>query len=331
MASRGVSRVQRSALARMLACSKAYHGLYNTATVIALVVHAIATLPSLRSTDRFHLLVWVESAMSALFCVDFCCRLHTCHERRRFAAHGWLAAKARWMMSSDAQLSLLACAAVVVHTGSAHPLWLTLSRVALCFRALWNGPVRAARRVVTANRQILSTSLALVLLTLALSAMLLYAACSFDPACAKEHQIHSLPSAAFVAAMMLTGQGSPEGENLSPAMRCITSHHITSHHITSHHITSHHTSLASHAVRLARLRPCARLDFLMQSLTYSHRYIEFALPALAVSSCSSSLSYRCLSLQSRPLCSPGASRAYVYAVHAHMHAVTCSCGVLTCG
>ncbi len=86
--------------------------------------------------------------------------------------------------------------------------------------ARWSRAIRTVGRVLFVNREILTTSLALVSLTILLTSTLLHAACDDDAECVRTHGLTDLPSSMYVAVMMLTGQASPEGA-LSPAMRAV--------------------------------------------------------------------------------------------------------------
>lgn len=216
---RRIAHGKRSALARMLSddanstISRAWSSLQTLSIVISFGVHVAATNVYAAKT-YVRTLNLLEDATSGAFFLDYVARLWTCHERRSYSHLGRFEGTLRWAVTPAALVMAASCFPILTDVSSHDNtnVWLTLPRILLLFRASrWRAAVRTAKRVVFVNRDILYTSLALVSLTILLSAALLYATCAPDTDCAKENGITDVPSATFVAAMMLTGQASPEG------------------------------------------------------------------------------------------------------------------------
>ena len=189
--------------------------------IISFAVHVAATNELLMETHRRELNI-LEDVTSGFFLLDYLARLWTCQERRRFARFTPLQARLRFAASWEALVMAASCVPVLSEV-SEYSSWLTLPRILLLFRASrWRAAVSTAKRVVFVNRDILYTSLALVSLTILASATLLNASCAPDETCAKENGIHDLPSATYVATMMLTGQASPEGGQHVLSFRAVT-------------------------------------------------------------------------------------------------------------
>lgn len=189
--------------------------------IISFAVHVAATNELLMEAHRRELNI-LEDVTSGFFLLDYLARLWTCQERRRFARFTPLQARLRFAASWEALVMAASCVPVLSEV-SEYSSWLTLPRILLLFRASrWRAAVSTAKRVVFVNRDILYTSLALVSLTILASATLLNASCAPDETCAKENGIHDLPSATYVATMMLTGQASPEGGQHVLSFRAVT-------------------------------------------------------------------------------------------------------------
>lgn len=223
--SRGVARGQRSPIAKMLDpdsgtwLSFFWMRIQTLSIVVSFAVHVAAT--NAKASQAFgSALNVLEDVTSGIFTADYLARLYACRERRRYSALGVFEARMQWALSWEALVMVASCFPIVVDGNSS--VWLTLPRILLLFRASrWGAAVRTAKRVVFVNRDILYTSLALVSLTILISATLLYATCAPHTECAKENGIVDLPSATFVATMMLTGQASPEGGLSAPAFRAV--------------------------------------------------------------------------------------------------------------
>ena len=92
-------------------------------------------------------------------------------------------------------------------------------RVFLLFRTSATArAVNTCVRVLVVNRQILAVSLALVVFMLLVTSSLLFVAA--DEQFMEENDFYSIPGAMFLAVLMLTGQGTPEGD-LTAGMRAV--------------------------------------------------------------------------------------------------------------
>ena len=226
---RGVDAGARSALYTMLSPSSdtraaaVWARLQTVCCVVSILTYAASTVPGTTSVSWRNLLVLAEGASSACLGLDYVFRLATCREHRHYAELGPLEARLRWITSPVTLLSLVSCYPVLSDSvASVTDLLVMLPRIALLLgTSKWRSAVRTARRVLFVNREILSTSVALVSLTIVLSAVLLYATCTTEERCREENGIVDLPSATYAAAMMLTGQASPEGGKGLIAFRAV--------------------------------------------------------------------------------------------------------------
>ena len=223
---RGVRSHRKSAVAKMLstrsASGKWWFRLQTVAVVVALGTHFATTVEG-SVASHGHILDALEVGTSVVFTLDFMARLLTCHERNRFSHLSPMAARMQWAFTWEALLSAASCVPIFAEEasrGSVVASALQLLPVLLLFRtSRWREAVRTARRVLFLNREVLGTSLALVSLTILLSGTMLYVTCAHSARCSRDHGISDLPSATFVATLMLTGQASPEGTLEPPAFR----------------------------------------------------------------------------------------------------------------
>ena len=227
---RDISPVARSALARMLMptseskLATTWARVQNACCVLSIITYAASTVPAVSKSKHASSLAAVELAGSLGLTVDFAVRMWTCRERhRRYAHQAPVRAQLTWLAHPGTLLRLMACYPALSDGHASVTDYVSmLPRAFLLVRARWwRNALRTARRVLVVNRQILSTSLALVTLTILLSALLLHATCSTEPTCRDENGISDLPAAAYVAAMMLTGQASPEGGKELVAFRAV--------------------------------------------------------------------------------------------------------------
>ena len=198
-----------------------YQWLQTCSIIVGVVVHAVSTVPGV-TAKHGSMLTLIEGASSMLFALDYLIRLCICREHRKFANYRPFEAQLAWAFTPAGALALIAYPVLSDGTASIHDVLVSLPRLLLLFRtSRWRGAVRTARRVVFVNREILYTSLALVSLTILASATLLYATCSPEERCREENGIIDLPSATYAAAMMLTGQASPEGGKGLPLFQAV--------------------------------------------------------------------------------------------------------------
>ena len=230
-----IKRAPLSPLAKMLSSSSHSRAavLWSRAqlcsVVVSLATQAASTVNN-SGRDFGHVLNVLEAGTSLVFFIDYALRLWTCPQKKSLRQLAPMAARMRWATSRNAILSAMSCVPVFVDGSAAARAgrngWqtavyttLSLTPVLLLMRtAHWRAAVRTARRVVYVNRHILNISFALVSLTVLLSATMLYVACAHSAACVEQHGIGDLPTAVYVASMMLTGQDSPDGD-LAPPLR----------------------------------------------------------------------------------------------------------------
>ena len=218
----------KSSVAMMLAPSStsalavAYRRVHLFSIISSVALYALSTMKGVTDTSAFRL---AEGALSWAFAADYACRLYACREHKRYAQLGAITARLRWAISYPALLDAVSFVPFLVDNFLITPgdrslpsfAWVRVCRVFLLFQtSRWAGAVRTVGRVLFVNREILYTSLALVSLTIVLTATLLHAACNAEDGspqrCARDAGITDLPSAMYVTTLMLTGQASPEGQ-----------------------------------------------------------------------------------------------------------------------
>ena len=204
----------------LLSYSRGWTGIQTAAIILSILTFAVSTVSGYAVSYAGHLRS-AEWTSSACLVLDYMLRVWTVREHRKYAGLGALEARMTWMMIPGSVLRLLACyPSLNDGTASAQSVLGMLPRLFLLFRtSWWRRALGTASRVLFVNRQILSTSLALVTLTILVSAVLLHATCSTEPRCRDETGITDFPSAAYAASMMLVGQDSPEGGKGLPAFR----------------------------------------------------------------------------------------------------------------
>ncbi|KAL3921254.1 MAG: hypothetical protein SGPRY_004966 [Prymnesium sp.] len=228
-------RRSRSAAGRMLYAStevgksgSLYRAIQVCAILTSIGVYTLSTVDPVIAESTPSCLA--EGATSLIFAVDYALHLYACREHRHYAHLGAVSARLYWAVSWEALLDAISFLPFffdyVVITPGDRSLpslgWVRVLGIFHLFRtSQWAGAVRTVSRVLFVNREILYTSLALVSLTILLTSILLHAACAENrKLCKQEHGITHLPSAMYVATMMLTGQASLDGE-LSTALRVV--------------------------------------------------------------------------------------------------------------
>ena len=106
------------------------------------------------------LLYGLEATISIAFALDYCLRLLTANERRRYSHLGPLTSRLRWALSFEAVLDACSCFPFLLDATLLSPgvrtipslAWLRIFRVALLFRtARWAAAVRTVGRVCFAR------------------------------------------------------------------------------------------------------------------------------------------------------------------------------------
>jgi len=169
-----------------------------------------------------------ESVSSMLFIVEYVARLYVAGERPRFAG---LRGRLAFALSAEALIDLLAFLPWLVELSAglaaateAKPFELPATAFVRVLRVLrilkterYVGSVDAISRVVSMNSSILGVGLMMALILLLFTSTALYYANrnSDDPA------FSSIPATMYLAILMLTGQGDPDGDlNLPTQLLC---------------------------------------------------------------------------------------------------------------
>ena len=227
-ARKGIRTHSNSTLAQMLSSSsKARHATIYRTFLAALIVFSVLlfiveTLPQLRVySSTFFVL---DGIISTFFLVDYSLRLYAAYGHYRLRPLGPIMSRLRWLVTWES----------VFDAASTFPFfydlldgertlisfaWVRVFRVFLLFRTSATArAVNTCVRVLVVNRQILAVSLALVVFMLLVTSSLLFVAA--DEQFMEENDFYSIPGAMFLAVMMLTGQGTPEGD-LTAGMRIV--------------------------------------------------------------------------------------------------------------
>jgi voltage-gated potassium channel len=162
----------------------------------------------------------LEGFSSIVFFIEYCIRLYTRPECRKYAGMDPYSARLQWAMSFDSITDVVSFMPWFVEIGS-KVVWgnawtlpnLSWVRVLRLFRLLKSNSIMEAfdvfARVVYFNGDILLVALILcMILLLVLSTLLFYMA---PPETADSADFSSIPATMYLSVMMLTGQGQPEG------------------------------------------------------------------------------------------------------------------------
>ena len=171
-----------------------------------------------------------ESVSSVLFITEYCARLYVAGERPRYAG---LRGRIAFALSAEALIDLLAFAPWLVElaaalaaasSGRPKPVELPATAFVRVLRVLrilkterYVGSVDAIARVVSMNASIIGVGLMMALILLLFTSTALYYANrnSDDP------DFASIPATMYLAILMLTGQGDPDGDlNLATQLLC---------------------------------------------------------------------------------------------------------------
>jgi voltage-gated potassium channel len=195
--------------------AKFYRNFIGLLILVNVATYILSTYPDLdsRYDGVFDL---VEAATSYVFLVDYILRVFTAPESRQFSRVGSCQARLKWMFSFSGLLDAAATFPYFLDTFLTHNVlpsltWLRIFRICAIFRT--NKYANAAEtviRILTVNREILTVSLFLVMFMLLFTSAMLWSIASEEIAAA--NNITDVPSTMFLAVLMLTGQGAPEGD-----------------------------------------------------------------------------------------------------------------------
>ena len=219
---------RRSWLARTLNGASSAAPAYEKATTLLVTISvAIHVLSGVDGFEQYAGLIdRIDGAISALFLLDYAARMYTATEASRYRVLGPVRGRLRWARTWEAVVD--ACASfpffvdALLGSGVTLPslTWLRSFRLLKLVRtSQYAATFNAVTRVLYVNRQVLLVSLTLVGFMVLGTATLLYLVS--DETCRAKNNLDSLPEAAYMSVLMLTGLGAPEGE-LTLGLRLVT-------------------------------------------------------------------------------------------------------------
>ena len=219
---------RRSWLARTLNGASSAAPAYEKATTLLVTISvAIHVLSGVDGFEQHAQLIdRIDGAISALFLLDYAARMYTATEASRYRVLGPVRGRLRWARTWEAVVD--ACASfpffvdALLGSGVTLPslTWLRSFRLLKLVRtSQYAATFNAVTRVLYVNRQVLLVSLTLVGFMVLGTATLLYLVS--DETCRAKNNLDSLPEAAYMSVLMLTGLGAPEGE-LTLGLRLVT-------------------------------------------------------------------------------------------------------------
>lgn len=200
-------------------CAKVYRWFIAVLILVNVVAFVISTDQGF--SDRFGTqLGLLEGVSSVIFLVEYLLRLYLVPEFRRYRAVSPTRARIRWMLSFESIVDFLAFMPWFAEYLTVEDLQLpnlTPIRLLRVFRLLKSAPVVGAfdvvARVLYYNAEILCVAcLICAVLLLATSTVLFYLRPGTEVESGGEvADFSSIPATMYLAIMMLTGQGGPEG------------------------------------------------------------------------------------------------------------------------
>eukprot|EP00931_Biecheleriopsis_adriatica_P000848 TRINITY_DN100975_c0_g1_i1.p1 TRINITY_DN100975_c0_g1~~TRINITY_DN100975_c0_g1_i1.p1 ORF type:complete len:490 (+),score=79.17 TRINITY_DN100975_c0_g1_i1:58-1527(+) len=158
----------------------------------------------------------VEAVTSYLFVIDYVLRVATITEDKVYVAKGPLWGRLSWAFSCEGLLDALSILPYFIDTLALDNVlpsftWVRIFRVFLLFRtSRYARAMNTVTRVLWVNSEILGVSLFLVAFMLLFTSSLLWTTAS--PEEREANGITDIISAMYLAVLMLTGQGTPEGD-----------------------------------------------------------------------------------------------------------------------
>eukprot|EP00928_Gymnodinium_smaydae_P056685 TRINITY_DN40018_c0_g1_i1.p1 TRINITY_DN40018_c0_g1~~TRINITY_DN40018_c0_g1_i1.p1 ORF type:complete len:496 (-),score=47.41 TRINITY_DN40018_c0_g1_i1:73-1560(-) len=201
--------------------------LYRTSMLALILANVAAFLVSSNDFYRSkfaHVFDVVEAVTSVLFLIDYVLRVATITEQQRYSAKGPIWGRLSWMLSLTGLLDALSTFPYFLdHSLFDNVLpsftWVRFFRVFLLFRtSKYAHAMNTVFRVLWVNSEILGVSLFLVVFMLLFTSGLLWMTASHDER--KANGIDDVPSAMYLAVLMLTGQGTPDGD-LEITSKCV--------------------------------------------------------------------------------------------------------------
>ena len=199
-----------------------YRNFLASLIIFSVMLFIIETLPQLRvHSGTFFVL---DGIISTCFLVDYSLRLYAAYGHYKIRPLGPVLSRLRWLATWESAFDAASTFPFFYDLLDGERTlisfaWVRVFRVFLLFRTSATArAVNTCVRVLVVNRQILAVSLALVVFMLLVTSSLLFVAA--DEQFMEENDFYSIPGAMFLAVLMLTGQGTPEGD-LTAGMRAV--------------------------------------------------------------------------------------------------------------
>jgi len=209
--------------------SRFYRRTISLVILVNVVAFIVSTDKTLNAYDEYSgPFYWIELISSCVFLVEYYLRLYTCTESTRYRAlqpgedpglfpwRGWFWGRLRFMVSLNAVLDAVATFPAFLELMIQKQLpTFTYLRIFRLFRILkterYFHAVECVWRIIYFNSEILMVSLFVCLMLLLVTATLMYymRPQNCDDACMENFA--SIPRTLYLAVLMLTGQGGPEG------------------------------------------------------------------------------------------------------------------------
>lgn len=200
---------------------------YRTVTLVLILTNVVAFLASTNDqlSDRYSATFeLIEGVTSCIFLADYVLRIATITENRMYKAKGAVWGRLSWALSAAGVLDALSTFPyfldnLLLHNKLPSLTWIKIFRVFLLFRtSKYSHAMNTVSRVLWVNSEILGVSTFLVGFMVLFTSALLYM--TSTPEERKINGIDDVPSAMYLAVLMLTGQATPEGD-LSVISKCM--------------------------------------------------------------------------------------------------------------
>eukprot|EP00934_Nitzschia_sp_Nitz4_P006253 Nitzschia sp. Nitz4//scaffold35_size145790//123457//124807//NITZ4_003055-RA/size145790-processed-gene-0.248-mRNA-1//-1//CDS//3329549199//6243//frame0 len=192
----------------------AFKWFISTVILSDLAAFVVSTEPALTPDQLRVFYIW-EGVTSTIFLVEYLLRLIVVTEATKYKEMGWFKGRLHYALTTPALIDFIATFPFFFELASGWDLpTLTYLRSFRLLRILktsgFADATNAVYRVIYFNRQILYVALLICIALVLFTAVLMYYCRPQDPDHSQE--FNSLGSTMYLATLMLTGQGGPDGE-----------------------------------------------------------------------------------------------------------------------
>jgi len=191
--------------------AKIYKYSMSALILLNMCVFVVATDDSIN--DKYSGVFYiVEGVTSVLFLIDYICRLIVITEHKHFSDPVW--GRLRYLVTPIAVIDAISTfpffLEIIFRTNLPLTTPLRLFRLTRILKTeTVSDAISSAWRVIVFNKDILVVALILCLILTLITSTLLY---YFQPQHQGHQQFESIPATIFLAVLMLTGQGGPDGD-----------------------------------------------------------------------------------------------------------------------